>query len=102
MNIFGDNPQLTIRTNDEKNVVLGYEAYDDKGKPNEVGKFNEDQTLFTNIFVNGSQLDDGIRRYMWVEDVFQLQAMGNYTNGWFALRNAIDANYTASDEYNRP
>ena len=34
---------------------------------------------------------------MWVEDLFQLQAMDTKLDGWFALRNAIDANYTASN-----
>ncbi len=90
---------LFIRTNDKDNVVLGYTAYDDNGDPSNIGEFHPDTTKFTNIWENDSKVEDGISRYMWVEDVFQLQAMGKYTNGWFALRNAIDANYTASSEY---
>ncbi|HIT03727.1 MAG TPA: filamentous hemagglutinin N-terminal domain-containing protein, partial [Candidatus Caccocola faecipullorum] len=88
------NKNLTIRTSDEKNVVLGYEAYE-SDSPNKVGEFKENTERFINIFVDGEKLENGIRRYMWVEDLFQLQAMGDYTNGWFALRNAIDANYSA-------
>ena len=33
---------------------------------------------------------------MWVDDVEQLQAMDTNLKGCYALRNAIDANYTAS------
>ena len=90
------NKNLTIRTNDEKNVVLGYTAYK-SDSPDKVGVFTEDPTPFTNIFLNNNNMSiaGGIGRYMWVEDLFQLQAMGNHTNGWFALRNAIDANYSA-------
>ena len=90
------NKNLTIRTSDEKNVVLGYTAYE-SDSPDEIGEFKENTTKFTNIFLNRdtTTLAGGIGRYMWVEDVFQLQAMRNHTNGWFALRNAIDANYSA-------
>lgn len=90
------NKNLVIRTDDADNVVLGYTAYDDGGNPAKVGEFHENAMKFTNIYENGTQITSGVSRYMWVEDFYQLQAMGNYTDGWFALRNAIDANYTQS------
>ena len=94
MDINAINKNVVIKTDDADKVVLGYSAYDDKGNPAAEGEFKPIDTKFTNIFENGTKVSDGIGRYMWVEDVFQLQAMRNYTNGWFALRNAIDANYS--------
>ena len=94
MDINAINKNVVIKTDDADKVVLGYSAYDDKGNPAAEGEFKPIDTKFTNIFENGTKVSGGIGRYMWVEDVFQLQAMRNYTNGWFALRNAIDANYS--------
>ena len=93
MDINAINKNVVIKTDDADKVVLGYSAYQSSAA-NEVGIFNEDPTTFENIFENGTKVSGGIGRYMWVEDVFQLQAMRKYTNGWFALRNAIDANYS--------
>lgn len=94
MDINAINKNVVIKTDDADKVVLGYSAYQSSAA-NEVGIFNEDPTTFENIFENGTKVSGGIGRYMWVEDVFQLQAMRNYTDGWFALRNAIDANYSS-------
>ncbi|WP_300263887.1 filamentous hemagglutinin N-terminal domain-containing protein, partial [uncultured Cloacibacillus sp.] len=94
MDINAINKNVVIKTDDADKVVLGYSAYDDKGNPAAEGAFKPIDTKFTNIFENGTKVSGGIGRYMWVEDVFQLQAMQKYTNGWFALRNAIDANYS--------
>ena len=94
MDINAINKNVVIKTDDADKVVLGYSAYQSSAA-NEVGIFNEDPTTFENIFENGTKVSGGIGRYMWVEDVFQLQAMRKYTDGWFALRNAIDANYSS-------
>ncbi len=94
MDINAINKNVVIKTDDADKVVLGYSAYQSSAA-NEVGIFNEDPRTFENIFENGTKVSGGIGRYMWVEDVFQLQAMRNYTDGWFALRNAIDANYSS-------
>ena len=86
---------IKIFTNDENEVVLGYTSYTttDPTKPD--GEFAVHKEF--DIIANGEK--DTINGYMWVEDLFQLQAIGSTAenlNGWFALRNAIDANYTAS------
>ena len=87
---------IKIFTNDENEVVLGYTSYttDDPTKPD--GEFAVHKEF--DIIANGEK--DTINGYMWVEDLFQLQAIGSTAenlNGWYALRNAIDANYTASN-----
>ena len=89
--IKNENVKLTsdkifINTNDKNNVVIGYEAYEN-GSYTGVAKTEELATL------NGSDKltkDDG---YMWVEDVEQLQAIGENEEtltGNYALRNSID------------
>ena len=85
---------IKIFTNDENEVVLGYTSYTttDPTDP-DAGQFGERE--YFNITVNGKLIED-FSGYMWVEDLFQLQAMDTKLDGWFALRNAIDANYTAS------
>lgn len=99
MDINAINKNVVIKTDDADKVVLGYSAYYDNGTPAAEGEFKPIDTKFTNIFENGTKVSGGIGRYMWVEDVFQLQAMRKYTNGWFALRNAIDANYSSEMDF---
>lgn len=99
MDINAINKNVVIKTDDADKVVLGYSAYYDNGNPAAEGEFKPIDTKFTNIFENGTKVSGGIGRYMWVEDVFQLQAMRKYTNGWFALRNAIDANYSSEMDF---
>ena len=87
---------IKIFTNDENEVVLGYTSYTttDPTDP-DAGQFGERE--YFKITANNQQKE--ISGYMWVEDLFQLQAIGSTAdnlNGWYALRNAIDANYTAS------
>ena len=88
---------IKIFTNDENEVILGYTSYTttDPTNPN-AGKFGERE--YFKITANNQQKE--ISGYMWVEDLFQLQAMDTKLDGWFALRNAIDANYTADASFN--
>ena len=88
---------IKIFTNDENEVVLGYTSYTttDPTKP-DAGQFGERE--YFKITANNQQKK--ISGYMWVEDLFQLQAMNKDLNGWYALRNAIDANYTADASFN--
>ena len=90
--------KIIVNTSNEKNVVIGYEAYDEtidattgeaigyaganaNGKGNEIAMVNGEE--FTKA--------DG---YMWVEDVEQLQAINTNLGGNYALRNSIDATGT--------
>ena len=86
---------IKIFTNDENEVVLGYTSYTTTAPtdPN-AGQFGDRE--YFDITVKGQLIED-FSGYMWVEDLFQLQAMDTKLDGWFALRNAIDANYTASN-----
>ena len=78
---------LSIKTTDKNNVVLGYTAIDPDTTEN-ISYAGKDKTF---------KLSDGSSYigYMWVDDVEQLQAMNTNLKGYYALRNAIDANYTA-------
>ncbi len=89
---------IKIFTNDENEVVLGYTSYTttDPTKP-DAGQFGDRE--YFDITVKGQLIED-FSGYMWVEDLFQLQAMDTKLDGWFALRNAIDANYTADASFN--
>lgn len=83
---------LHIRTTDKDNVVLGYT----KDNPRGVAFDNFGIKVVDN---NGNVADDKLSHgYMWVHDLDELQAMGNVENlnGWYALRNSIDAYNTAS------
>ena len=89
--IKNENVKLTsdkifINTNDKNNVVIGYEAYEN-GSYTGVAKTEELATL------NGSDKLTKADGYMWVEDVEQLQAIGENAEtltGNYALRNSID------------
>ena len=78
---------LSIKTTDKNDVVLGYTAIDPDTTEN-ISYAGKDKTF---------KLSDGSSYigYMWVDDVEQLQAMNTNLKGYYALRNAIDANYTA-------
>lgn len=96
--------KITIKTTqtdfDNKNVVLGYTAYDSADKYS--GKNNSDKLLATLEGVKDTQgMDkrtltkaDG---FMWVKDGEQLQAMGSNLSGNYAFRNSIDLNATADN-----
>lgn len=86
--------EIFINTNDKNNVVIGYEAYEN-GSYAGVDKTEELATL------NGNGKLTKANGYMWVEDVKQLQAIGENAEtltGNYALRNSIDA--TATSEWN--
>lgn len=89
----GDNKMaaenISVRTTDAGQVVLGYDAYDAENKTYEEANNSPDalatvnETTFTKE--NG---------YMWVEDIEQLQAVNTNLSGQYALRNSIDATAT--------
>ena len=88
-----NNATFRVNTNDAGNVVIGYDAYNaGENKCTYAGKDKE----FNNVYVNGSA--SNVKGYMWVEDVEQLQAIGENAEtltGNYALRNSIDATSTA-------
>ena len=92
-----DIDNLTIQTTDANNVVLGYIKDADTAT-----KFDDFNIKVSTVDSNGKvTLKDGKvdHGYQWVRNINELQAMGEDLDGWYALRNAIDANYTASKEY---
>ena len=92
-----DIDNLTIQTTDANNVVLGYTKDADTAT-----KFDDFNIKVSTVDSNGKvMLKDGKvdHGYQWVRDINELQAMGEDPDGWYALRNAIDANYTASKKY---
>lgn len=80
--------KIFVNTKDENNLVIGYDGYDE----NNGGSYNtasEDINIVT-VNGNGFAQDKG---YMWVEDVNQLQDIGESSDtlkGNYALRNSID------------
>ena len=70
---------LDIITTDKDNVVLGS---------------SERANIFTSFSINGNN-DTLEKGYTWVHNIDELQEMNENTNGWYALRNSIDANATA-------
>ena len=81
---------LDIITTDKDNVVLGYT----KDNPRGVAFDNFGIKVVGN---NGNVEDDKLSHgYMWVHNLNELRAMNDDPNGWYALRNSIDANDTAS------
>lgn len=89
----GDNKMaaenISVRTTDAGQVVLGYDAYD-ADKKTYAGANNSTDALAT---VNGTELKKA-NGYMWVEDIEQLQAVNTNLSGQYALRNSIDATAT--------
>lgn len=89
---------LTIRTTDADNVVIGYKGYDEEKKAYNTQGVNYSVTKIND---DGSTIDEEVKGYMWVEDVEQLQAIGETADtlkGNYALRNSIDA--TATQDWN--
>lgn len=99
--------KITIKTTqtdfDNKNVVLGYTAYDDTvvnntkiGYEYTTDKNNSSDSLAKLILEDNTTNDitkkDG---FMWVKDGEQLQAMDSNLSGNYAFRNSIDLNSTA-------
>ena len=87
--------KLIIKTTDADNVVLGYTAFDSANNTyaNAKGKFFK-------VLENGKT--ETVNGYMWVENLLQLQAMETKLDGYYALRNSIDANYSADSNYYYP
>lgn len=93
-----EDVNITVKTTNADNVVLGYDGYDDA-----TGKFlgakdtNTTEKTFTvtEVNENGATVStENAKGYMWVEDLEQLQAMESNKNGNYALHNAIDATAT--------
>ncbi len=89
--------QLTIKTTDANNVVLGYTAYDETKKTYANAKNKEFKILQNK---DGNITENTVNGYMWVENLLQLQAMETKLDGNYALRNSIDANFSADSKYN--
>lgn len=97
---------ITIKTTqtdfDNKNVVLGYTAYDSVKK---TYKDKNDGTLLL-ATLEGVKDTQGIDKttltkadgFMWVKDGEQLQAMNTNLGGNYAFRNSIDLNATADNK----
>lgn len=82
------NENFEVLTNDAKQVVLGYDAYDkEKGYEGAAKTFGQ-------VSVSGSKTD--VTGYMWVEDASQLQAIDTNLSGKYALKNSIDAISTST------
>ena len=98
---------LTIKTTGEDNVVIGYTADFDStaGKFDGVNKtisLNEASSV-TSATGESTELKS-VTGYTWIKNLRHLQAMDTVTNngsinGWFALRNSIEAYYTGSEDY---
>lgn len=91
---------ITIRTTNENNVVIGYKGYDEDNKAYDTKEVTYN---VTKIDEKGKVIDNAakVAGYMWVEDVEQLQAIGasaDTLKGNYALRNSIDA--TATQDWN--
>lgn len=94
----GTAENLTIKTTNTDNVVIGYTA-----------GYDSEQLSFTNVNKKIDAAADStagsFRGYAWVKNLTQLQAMNSVKDddgnldGWFALRNSIDANFTYDPGY---
>lgn len=90
------NNDFEVHTNDVNNVIIGYEAYNDGGKK---GTYEGKDKTFNNVYLDGSTTASGVKGYMWVEDVEQLQAINTNLSGNYALRNSIDATSTEQNGF---
>ena len=85
---------ITIKTTqtdfNNKDVVLGYTAYDSVNKYS--GKNNSDK--LANLILDGNTTNDITKAdgFMWVKDGEELQAMDSNLSGNYAFRNSIDLN----------
>lgn len=81
--------KIFVNTKDENNLVIGYDGYDEN-KNN--GSYNIASNSKYIATVNGKNFAQN-KGYMWVEDVNQLQDIGESSDtlkGNYALRNSID------------
>lgn len=81
--------KIFINTKDENNLVIGYDGYNEN-KNN--GSYNIASNSKYIATVNGKNFAQN-KGYMWVEDVEQLQDIGESSDtlkGNYALRNSID------------
>ena len=81
--------KIFINTKDENNLVIGYDGYDEN---NNNGSYNIASNSKYIATVNGKNFAQN-KGYMWVEDVNQLQDIGESSDtlkGNYALRNSID------------
>lgn len=86
--------KIFVNTKDENNLVIGYDGYDE----NNGGSYNTASEDINIVTVNGNGFAQN-KGYMWVEDVEQLQDIGENDktlSGNYALRNSIDATSTAN------
>lgn len=84
------NINITTSADNTDNIIIGYDAYD------EIDGYENVDTDTAIATVNGSALTKA-NGYMWVEDVEQLQDIGESSDtlkGNYALRNSIDATST--------
>ena len=80
--------KIFINTKDENNLVIGYDGYDE----NNGGSYNTASSTIAIATVNSNGFAQN-KGYMWVEDVEQLQDIGESSDtlkGNYALRNSID------------
>lgn len=80
--------KIFVNTKDENNLVIGYDGYDE----NNGGSYNTAREDINIVTVNGNGFAQN-KGYMWVEDVEQLQDIGESSDtlkGNYALRNSID------------
>ena len=90
------NKALTVKTKNADNVVLGYTAYDQEKHTYNTANANK---KFKVVQKDGADTKEEATGYMWVENLLQLQAMETKLDGNYALRNSIDANYSADNAY---
>ena len=99
------NNDFEVHTNDDGNVLIGYDAYNEivsenNGTVHDKGTYEGKQKTFdNNVFVNNSATATVVDGYMWVEDVEQLQAINTNLSGNYALRNSIDATGTEQKHF---
>lgn len=95
---------ITIKTTkkdfDNKDVVLGYTAYDDRDGYEYTNDKNNSRTQLAKLILDDNSTEyitkaDG---FMWVKDGEQLQAMNTNLSGNYAFRNSIDLNSTADPD----
>lgn len=93
---------IIVRTNNDANVVIGYDAYvnEDKDNDGQIDGYKNaaPNTGLASVYVGNSDTTTNVAGYMWVEDVEQLQAIDTNLDGNYALRNSIDA--TATQDIN--
>lgn len=82
------NINITTSADNTDNIIIGYDGYDETNG----GSYNTASEDINIATVNGNVFAQN-KGYMWVEDVNQLQDIGESSdtlNGNYALRNSID------------